>query len=71
MRNPLRKNLDRDVAVQLRIACAIDPSHAPFADLRGDLVDAETRAWRERQTAWIIGGAAPAEPDYSRYTPQG
>ena len=49
VRERLGQDLDRDVAVQLRIARAIDLSHAPFADRRGDFVDAETRAWGESQ----------------------
>ena len=50
VRERLGKNLDCDVAVQFRIARAIDLSHAPRADVRGDLVDAEAGAYRERQT---------------------
>ena len=34
---------------ELRVARAIDLSHAPFADRRGDFVDAETGAGGERQ----------------------
>ena len=33
---------------ELRVAGAVDLPHATFADLRGDFVDAETRARRQR-----------------------
>ena len=44
-----RQDLDRDLALQLRVGRAIDLAHAAFADLRGDLVDAEARAGSEGQ----------------------
>ena len=47
--------------VQLRIARAIDLSPAPFADLRGDLVNAETRACSEGQTVGLYGRSASAD----------
>jgi hypothetical protein len=37
-----RQDLDRDLALQLRVGGAIDLSHPAFADRRGDFVDAET-----------------------------
>ena len=49
VRERLGQDLDRDVAIQLRIARAIDLAHAPFADLRGDFVDAEAGAGGEGQ----------------------
>ncbi len=47
----LREDFERDVAIQLGIARAIDLSHAAFADRRGDVVASETGAGREGQTA--------------------
>ena len=44
VRERVRQDLDRDVAIQLRVARAIHLAHAAFADLRGDFVDAEARA---------------------------
>jgi hypothetical protein len=44
VRERLGQNLDRDVAIQLRVAGAEDLAHAAFADRRGDLVDAESIA---------------------------
>ena len=49
--NEVGQDFERDIAIQLRIARAIDLSHAAFADRRGDFVDSETRAGREGQTA--------------------
>ena len=46
-RPEIGQDLDRDVAMELRVAGAIDLPHATFADLRGDFVDAEARARRE------------------------
>ena len=42
--NGVRKDLQRDVAIQLRVARAIDLAHAARADRRGDFIDAETGA---------------------------
>ena len=42
-----RKHFDRDVALQLAIARAVDLPHAPSANGSDDLVDAELRAFRE------------------------
>ncbi len=46
-RERLGQDLDRDVAIELRVARPIDLAHAAFADLRGDFVDAETGAGSE------------------------
>ena len=43
------QDLERDIAIQLRVARAIDLSHAAFADRRGDFVDAEAGAGGEGQ----------------------
>jgi hypothetical protein len=45
------QELQRDVAIQLRVARAIHLAHAAFADLRGDFVDAEAGTGGEGQTA--------------------
>ena len=45
--NKIGQDLDRDVAMELRVAGAVDLAHATFADLRGDFVDAETGASRQ------------------------
>jgi hypothetical protein len=42
-----REDLERHVAIQLRIAGAIDLTHAARADERQDLICAETSAGRE------------------------
>ena len=49
-----RQNLDRDLALQLGIGGPIYFAHASGADLRGDLVDAESSAWSQSQTAGSI-----------------
>jgi len=55
MREGIWQDLDRDVAVQFRIAGTVHLSHATFADRRGDVVDAEPRAGGKGQSLWIIG----------------
>jgi hypothetical protein len=54
VREGLWQDLDRGVAVQLRIARAKALAHAPFTDLRGDFVDAETGAGSEGQVVDTI-----------------
>jgi hypothetical protein len=44
----VREDLQRDVAIERRIAGAVDLPHAAFADQRRDFVDAETVASRQR-----------------------
>ena len=44
VREGVRENLERDIAIQLRIARAKDLAHAAFADRRGDVVGAKARA---------------------------
>ena len=44
-------DLDRDVAVQLRVVRTEDLPHAPFAKRSGDFVDAEARTGSEAQVA--------------------
>ena len=50
----VRQDLDRDLAIQLRVRRPIHLPHAAFADLRGDFVDAEAGAGSEGQTAGSI-----------------
>ena len=45
----------RDLALQLRVGGPIDLAHAAFADLGGDSVHAEARAWIERQVVELYG----------------
>ena len=46
-RERVGQDLDRDVAIQLRVARAIHLAHAAGADRRGDLVGAEAGAGSE------------------------
>ena len=59
MRERLGQDLDRDVAIQLRVARAKDLAHAAFADRRSDLVDAEAGAGSEGQSAGLYGWSRP------------
>ena len=65
-RERLGRILMRDVAIQLRVARAIDLAHPAFADRRGDFVDAETSADRESQTVGLYGRSGSAD----RITPR-
>jgi len=47
LRERLRQDLDRDVALQPRIARAVDLTHSARPDERDHFVDSETNAWRE------------------------
>ena len=47
-RHCLRHDFDRDVAIQPRVARAIDLAHAPGAERSDDLVGAEACADRKR-----------------------
>ena len=49
MRERLGQDLDRDVAIQLRVAGAKDLPHAPFADAGDHFVDTETGTGGEGQ----------------------
>ena len=49
VRERVGQDLERDVAIQLRVAGAIHLAHAAFADLGGDFVDAEAGAGSEGQ----------------------
>jgi hypothetical protein len=43
------EHLDRDLARQAGVSCAIDLAHAPCAKQRDDLITAETSAGGQRQ----------------------
>ena len=58
--NELRQNLDRDVAAQPRIVCAVHRAHAAFAELGDDFVRADMGA-RLKSHGRIIG-ARQREP---------
>src|SRR5262245_7403867 len=49
-----RKDLDRDLTLQLRVGRPIHLPHPALADLRGDVIDAKTFAGGEAQTAGSI-----------------
>ena len=55
VRERLGENLDRDVAIELRVARTEDLSHPAFADKRRDLVHAESSTGSEVQG----GGSVP------------
>ena len=61
VRERVRQDLDRDVAIQLRVARAIDLAHAACADRGDDFVDAEARAGGEGQVAASIRAGGPAD----------
>lgn len=54
MRERFGQDLDRDVAIELRIAGTEDLPHPAFAERCRDLVDAESSAGGEGQVVWII-----------------
>ena len=56
------QDLQSNVAIQLRIAGAVDLSHATFADQRGDFVDAETGASRQGHEVNAILMPQSSEP---------
>ena len=70
VRKRVREDLERDIAIQLRIARAIDLSHAPFADRRGDFVYAKSGAECKGQVVRIIRARRSRGRYYSRSTPQ-
>ena len=45
----IRQDFDGDVAIELRVAGAVDLAHAALADQRDDFVDAETVASKQGQ----------------------
>jgi hypothetical protein len=50
LRERLGQNLDGDVAIQLRVARAVDLAHPAFADRRSDFIGAETGAGGQSQS---------------------
>ena len=65
------EDLDRDVAIQLRVAGAKDLPHTPFANRRDDVVDAESGTGSEGQIWRDYTGERGCGRDRSSYTPQG
>ena len=59
VREQLRQHLDRDVAIESRVAGAEDLAHAADADGAADLVHAQSCAWRNCQGAGIIARRIP------------
>ncbi|HXD18510.1 MAG TPA: hypothetical protein VN654_15965 [Vicinamibacterales bacterium] len=59
MREDFGEDLDRDIAIQLRVAGAKDLTHTAYADRRNDLVDAEPSADCKGQMWCDYTGAAP------------
>ena len=57
------QDLERDVALQLRVLRAIDLAHPAGADLGGDLVDAEAGAWGKGQKGRLGLYGAGGSPD--------
>ena len=55
VRDRFGQDLDRDVAIQLRVARTIDLPHPALANGRQYFVGAETGAWGERQVADYMG----------------
>ena len=66
-----RQDLDRDFAIELRVACAVHLTHPADADDGADLIRTETRAGSKgQQVLWIIraegSGREITLPDASR-----
>ena len=61
VRERLRQDLDRDVTIQLGVACAVDLTHSTLADRGDDFVDAEARAGAEWQVYASIRGGPGAQ----------
>src|SRR6185436_932232 len=57
-----RKDLDRDVALQLGIPRAVHLTHTPGADRREDLVEAEPCSGCQRHRGWRILTASVEYP---------
>ena len=65
-RQPLRKDFDRDVAVELGIAGAIDLAHAAFAQLRQDVVGARASSRSLRHPGGAMASLAEARASSTR-----
>ena len=59
-RERLGQDLDGDIAIELRVAGSVHLAHAPFADLRGDFVNAEACAGGEGHSLRDYTGGAAA-----------
>lgn len=66
-----RQNLDGDLTFQLGIGGPIHLAHAPFADERGDFVDADACSRSESQGVVDYTGALPGRRVYVRRLPNG
>ena len=66
----LREDLDRDVAVELRVPRAVDLSHPARAQRREDLVGAEAGAGDEGQCVVEYTSRMVAQRGWSALTPQ-
>jgi hypothetical protein len=63
------QDLQRDIAIELRVASPENLSHATLANLRDDFVDAEARAGDEGQRCREYRARTERGGDYSPYTP--
>ena len=72
VRERVGQDLDRDIAIELRVARAIHLAHAAFADRGGDLVGAEARAGGKGQS-WCdyTGGAGRRAAGFLPFNAQG
>ena len=61
----VRKDLQRDVAIQLRIVRAIHLAHSACAEGGENLIRAESDARAEGQLSWIIRAGQQPGRDYS------
>ena len=55
----VREDLERDVAIELRVPRAVDRAHSSRANLRDDFIRADPRSGREGQSAAIMSRETP------------
>src|SRR4029453_12928719 len=68
----LRQDLERDIAIEFRVARPEYLPHPAFADRRGDLVGTESRAgYKDQSWRDYTGGAVPRGGDACRSMPEG
>src|SRR5262245_46308533 len=58
-RDGVREDFQRDVAIELRVAGAVDLAHTAGADLRGDFVWAEASARSQGHSCWQFYAIGP------------
>ena len=69
-RERIRKDFERHVAIELRVASPIHLSHPTFAEPRGDFIDAEAGASSHGQADSLdYTGRPGAETEFSPGTP--